>query len=311
MSLTHTYPVDPELPSLTALQAFEAAVRHQSFSRAAEELHVTQGAVSRQIAGLEAKLGVTLFHREGPRVRPTRAAAEHGAKLRALLDRLSAWTHSVQHADTGGGVLQLAVIPTFGTRWLIPRLERFSARHPGVALALNSRIQAFDFELEELDAAIYHGEGSFPGANLEHLLDEEVLVVASPKWKERFHPASPADLKRLTLLRLESSRRAWDEWFRAVGAGPETTTLGPRFEHHLMILQAARAGLGCALIPTILVQEELESGELVPLFPELEPVVTSRPYWLVYPDRSRDLPALRAFRDWLVAEVQNRALPGS
>ncbi len=297
--------MNPELPSLTALQAFEAAVRHRSFSRAAAELHVTQGAVSRQIAGLEAKLGVTLFHREGPRVRPTRAAAEHATKLRALLDRLSAWTLGLQQADAGGGVLQLAVIPTFGTRWLIPRLERFSARHPGVALALNSRIHPFDFELEELDAAIYHGEGSFPGANVEHLLDEAVQVVASPAWKERHRPQSPADLKSLTLLRLQSSRRAWNEWFLAVGAGPESTALGPRFEHHLMILQAARASLGCALIPTILVQEELESGALEPVFPDLEPVVTSRPYWLVYPDRSRDLPTLRAFRAWLADEVRS------
>lgn len=305
MSFPHTSRVDPELPSLTALQAFEAAVRHQSFSRAAEELHVTQGAISRQIAGMEAKLGVSLFHRQGPRVRPTRAAAEHAVRLRALLDRLSAWTLGVQQDDTGGGVLQLAVIPTFGTRWLIPRLERFSAQHPGIALALNSRIQAFDFELEEIDAAIYHGEGSFPGATMERLIEEEVLPVASPEWKARHAPGSPSDLKQHTLLRLESRRRAWDEWFRAVGAGPEVHTRGPRFEHHLMILQAARAGLGCALIPNILVQEELNSGALVPLFEDLAPVTTPRPYWLVYPGRSRNLPALRSFRQWLRAEIEH------
>ena len=296
-----------ELPSLTALQAFEAALRHQSFTRAAAELHRTQGAVSRQVLLLEEQLGVSLFHREHPRVRPTPAAEVFGAKVRVILDRLAAVVLEAQASKGEGGVLNLAILPTFGTQWLIPRIASFNKANPGVSVNFTTRIHAFDFEGEELDAAIHHGEADWPGARLEHLLDEDVVVVCSPELLRTAAIEEPADLKGRTLLQLESRLGSWNEWFAAMNVDGVDGRRGPRFEHHLMVIQAAIAGLGIALLPSFLVQKELASESLVTPFPG-QVVKTRKAYWLAYPERSLELPALRAFRDWLVHRLKEEGL---
>jgi LysR family glycine cleavage system transcriptional activator len=288
----------PELPSLTALQAFEAVLRHRSFSRAAVELGRTQGAVSRQVALLEQQLGVQLFFREHPRVRPTRAAERFGAKLGAVLDRLAAILLEMQAHTETGGVLNLAILPTLGTRWLIPRIPDFYRRHPDVALQLTTRLGVFDFDVELFDAAIHYGEALWPGARLEHLMDEEVVVVASPELLINAHLQKPADLAGQPLLQLQSRLGAWDEWFEARGAPGLRYKSAARFEHHLMVIQAALAGLGVALLPSFLVREELTNGTLVEPFPQAR-AITRRAYWLAYPERSLELPALTALLQWL------------
>jgi LysR family glycine cleavage system transcriptional activator len=294
-----------ELPSLIALQAFEAAARHRSFTRAAAELHRTQGAVSRQVAQLEAALGVALFHREHPHVRPTAAAQVFAAKVRGILDRLSAVCLEVEAARGAGGVLNLAILPTFGTRWLIPRLADFYRDHPEVSVNLTTRIHTFDFEAVELDAAIHHGEGVWPGAELVRLMDDLVLAVCTPDRARRLR--APADLAGETLLQLESRLGGWGEWFEAMGVRGADGRRGPRFEHHLMVIQAALAGLGVALLPAFLVQEELAAGTLVaPL--QREPLRTSRAYWLAFPPRSAGQPALRAFAAWLARRLAAEGL---
>lgn len=295
-------PMRPELPSLTALQAFESALRHQSFSRAAEELHRTQGAVSRQVALLEQQLGVELFRREHPRVRPTPTAERFGAKLRPLLDRLEALTFETRSASDTGGVLELAILPTLGTRWLIPRLPDFRRAHPDVTLQLTTRLGVFDFEVELLDAAIHYGDARWPGASLEPLMKEEVTIVASPELARETELAAPADLAAQPLLQLQSRLGAWPEWFRALGVEVRTVRSAARFEHHLMVIQAAIAGLGFALLPTFLVRPELERGELVEPFPARR-VLTPQAYYLAWPARSDGLPALDAFRSWMKAEL--------
>lgn len=292
---------------MTALQAFDAALRHQSFTRAAQELHRTQGAISRQICALEESLGVTLFRREHPRVRPTPAAEVFGAKLRGILERLEAVVLEVQSSDGQGGVLNLAILPTFGTQWLIPRIASFYEAHEGVSINFTTRIHRFDFESEELDAAIHHGEPVWPGARLEHLLDEDVVVVASPMHLVRHKLEEPADLIGRTLLQLDSRRAGWEEWFAAMGVSGVDGRRGPRFEHHLMVIQAAIAGLGVALLPTFLVRQELDSGSLVNPFGGLA-VPTAKAYWLAYPERSLELPALVAFRDWLQRRLVEEGL---
>lgn len=292
-----------ELPSLTALQAFEAAVRHRSFSRAAEELNRTQGAISRQVALLERYFRMPLFHREHPRVRPVPAAEVYARKVRAILDRLSAVTLELQASRGAGGVLNLAILPTFGTRWLIPRIPAFLALHPEVSLNFTTRIHPFDFETEELDACIHYGEEVWPGARLEHLMEEEVIVVCSPGLQRRARLRSPPDLASQTLLQLLSRPRAWEEWGEQIDWPGVDPRRGPRFEHHLMVIQAALAGLGVALLPTFLIQEELATGQLVELFPGTA-AMSRRGYWLVYPGRSARLPALQAFREWLHAELR-------
>jgi LysR family glycine cleavage system transcriptional activator len=287
-----------ELPSLTALQAFEAAARLSSFTRAAEELHRTQGAISRQVALLEGALGVPLFRREHPHVRPTPAAQVFAAKVRGILERLAAVCLEVEVARGEGGVLNLAILPTFGTRWLIPRIGSFYARHPDISIHLTTRIQTFDFESVELDAAIHHGDALWPGALLERLMEDRVLAVCTPKLRDEARLSEPADLARQTLLQMESRLGAWNEWFEALGVRGVDGRRGPRFEHHLMVIQAALAGLGVALLPDFLVREELEQGSLVaPIAGEA--LATGRAYFLAYPPRSADLPALGAFRSWL------------
>jgi LysR family glycine cleavage system transcriptional activator len=330
-----------ELPSLAALQAFEAALRHRSFTRAARELARTQGAISRQVAGLEAELGCRLFHREHPRVRPTPAAEVLGTKVRAILDRLAAVVlearSAARSAAEGGGVLNLAILPTFGTQWLIPRVRSFHAAHPGVMVHFATRLRPFDFEGgdfdgreprggthppaapsgeggEHFDAAIHHGEPDWPGAHLEHLMDEQVIVVSAPELLAELGPpgrARPEDLFGRTLLQLQSRPSAWPEWLEAQGvtdeAGLAAARRGPRFEHHLMVIQAAIAGLGVALLPTFLVQTELAEGRLATPFPD-RVAGTPRSYWLAYPERSAELPALVAFRAWLRARLEAEGL---
>ena len=290
------------LPSLQALEAFEAAARHQRFTRAAAELHVTQGAVSRQVQGLETQLGLALFHRVRQRIRLTPAGEAYLAKVRPALDRLEAATLELKASGGAGGVLHLAVLPTFATKWLIPRIPAFTAAHPEILLNLTTRIQAFDFEEEpELDAAIHYGEGSWPGARLEPLMDERVVAVCAPPLAAALR--GPADLAGRTLLQLINRPQGWDEWLAAAGATEIDGRRGPRFESHLMVIQAALAGLGLAVLPDFLVADELAAGRLVEPFPGVS-ARSRRSYWLASPERAQDLPALAAFRAWLPREIE-------
>ena len=291
-----------ELPSLATLLAFEAAWRHQSFTRAAEELGRTQGAVSRQVANLERDLGLELFVREHPNVRPTRAGEVFARKVGGVIDRLQAAVVEVRAFGGQGGVLNLAILPTFGTRWLIPRIARFYAAHPDVSVNFTTRLVPFDFDADDLDAAIHYGLRTWPRCVLDPLMGEEVQVVCSPELASRGPLAMPADLAGHTMLQLSSRLGAWQEWLDSVGVAGIDGRRGPRFEHHLMIIQAATAGLGVALLPSFLVRKELETGQLVEPFPGTT-LSTSRSYWLAYPERSRKLPALRAFRRWLNEEL--------
>lgn len=291
------------LPSLLSLQAFEAAARHGSFTRAAEELHVTQGAVSRQVQALEEFLGLPLFHRVRKRIGLTAAGEAYRNRVRTALDRLDAATLELRAFKGAGGVLNLAILPTFGTKWLIPRIPRFTARHPEVLVNFSTRIHAFDFEEEDLDAAIHYGDGHWAGARVDPLMDEEVEVVCSPELARRNEVRQPADLAGQTLLQISSRPHGWESWLQAAGLPTVDGGRGPRFEHHLMVIQAAQAGLGFAVLPTFLVEEELRQGSLVSPFPGLR-CKAAKAYWLAYPERSKDLPALTAFRDWLVQEIQ-------
>jgi LysR family glycine cleavage system transcriptional activator len=285
-----------ELPSLTALNAFEAALRHGSFTRAGEELGRTQGAISRQVALLERQLGVELFVREGTRLRSTTAGRTFGAKLGTILDRLEALTMELRASGGVGSTLHLAILPTFGTRWLIPRMPDFAAEHPEVRVHLSTRVGTFDFDAVGFDAAIHHGRAVWPGARLDELLREEVLVVCRPDLAAQL--LEPADLLSQPLLQMESRRHAWRSWFHQFEVASGDVFRGPLFEHHLMVIQAALAGLGVALLPTILIEDELASGALVSPFPDRR-MRGAQGYYLAYPEANRSLPGLVAFREWL------------
>lgn len=287
------------MPSLASLAAFDAAARHLSFTRAAEELTLTQGAVSRQVAQLEALLGVPLFERVRQRVSLTPAGAAYATEVREALARVAAATLNVMTTRGAGGVLALAILPTFGTRWLIPRLPDFFRRHPEITINFATRIRPFDFAREGLDAAIHFGEPVWPGAAAHHLMGETIVPVASPALVEREALREPADLLRVPLLQQVTRPRAWAEWMAAQGLGADHAVPGPIFEQFAMVAQAAQAGLGAAIVPRFLVEDELRSGLLVVPFDR--PVESRQAYWLVYPQEKRDRPPVAAFRAWLLA----------
>jgi LysR family glycine cleavage system transcriptional activator len=278
------------LPGTAALQAFESAAYHLSITQAARELHLTQGAVSRQIQALEEHLGVELFVRARQRIRLTPAGEHYLAHVRSAFDRLEAAALELRTLQRGGGVLQLAILPTYGTTWLIPRFPSFADGHPDVQVHFTTRLHAFDFATEDLDAAIHYGDRHWPGALLDPLMDEEVLVVCSPAY-----------LRRAVLLQISTRPAAFEEWLQQRGVHGVDGRRGPRFEHHAMVLQAAIAGLGVALLPAFVVEPELAAGRVVEAWPESR-ARTGRGYWLCYPERRAELPALAAFRAWLLRQ---------
>jgi LysR family glycine cleavage system transcriptional activator len=295
----------PLLPSVTALSAFESAARHLSFSRAAAELHLTQGAVSRQIRQLEEMLGLDLFERVNQRVFLTDAGTTYLQDVRALLAGLTEATQRVMASAGGGGVLNLAVLPTFATRWLMPRLPRFLADHPGVTVNFSVRLEPFSFGEQPLDAAIHHGEPTWPGAVCRHLCDEAVIPVAAPAFVGDRSIGAPDDLARVPLLHQSTRPTAWRDWFDANGIDAGPAARGARFDQFGMIAQAAVAGLGVALVPRFLVEDELAAGRLAILF-DL-PLRSGTAYWYVYPEAKSGSALVRAFGDWL---AEASAAPG-
>ena len=288
------------LPSLAALQAFEASARHLSFTRAAEELNLSQGAISRQVLALESALGVPLFARVRQRISLTPAGASYAEEVRDALNRLSAATLNAVAFKGAGGPLALAILPTFGTRWLIPRLPDFSQKHPEVTINFSTRILPFDFSREPLDAAIHFGDPVWPGAVLHRLMGETIIPVASPALVERLHITKPSDLLRAPLLKQATRPRAWAEWLSAQGLNQVDAIQGPGFEQFAMVAKAAVAGLGVAIVPRFLVEDELATGAL--MIPINKPIESEQAYWLVYPEEKKDRPAVNAFRSWLLEQ---------
>ncbi len=289
------------LPPIADLLAFEAAARHASISRAAAELHLTQSAVSRQVRQLEAHLGMALFHRVRQRVVLTDAGRVYAAELRAALQQLSGAKQKIMAFSGGGGLLNLAVLPTLGTRWLIPRLGDFAAQYPQVTLNVAARTEAFDFALEPFDAAIHYGAPHWAGAVCEYLMHEQVVPVCSPAFKALHRIRRVRDLSTVVLLQQSTRPTQWSQWFEQVGVDPAHALRGPRFEQFSMIAQAAVSGLGAALLPRFLVESELASGALVVLSDQaLTPVDA---YYLVYPESRAQAPLVQAFRDWVLAQA--------
>lgn len=288
------------LPSMADLLAFEAAARHHSVSRAAAELHLTQSAVSRQIRQLEDQLGTALFHRVRQRVVLTDAGRVYAADLQGVLQQLSAITQKAMAFSSADGLLNLAVLPTLGTRWLIPRLPRFMALHPDVTVNFSARTEPFDFAGTPFDAAIHFGAPHWAGAVCQYLMHEEVVPVCSPGYQNQYGIHTPQDIARVVLQ--QSTRPTqWAEWFERVGAPTNLALRGPRSEQFAMIAQAAVSGLGAALLPRFLIEPELTAGSLVELSTT---VLTSSDdaYYLVYPETRAQTPLVKAFRDWVVGE---------
>lgn len=287
------------LPSLTALECFDAAARHVSFTRAARELNITQSAVSRQVQRLEAYVGRPLFHRYKQRLVLTEAGKSFANSVRELINKAEAATLQVMAYGSGGGTLTVALLPTFGSRWLVPRLADFTARYPDIQLNLVTQVRPFDFEGSDVDVAIHFGRDSWPGAICHRLMGETIIPVTAPQLlAARAGLSRPEDVGRYTLLQHVTRPNAWPEWLKEAGVQGVDGRLGPRFEQIQMVIQAATAGLGLALLPRFLIREELSGDRLVVAIDR--PITSERAYYLVHPESKADLSSVIAFKDWLL-----------
>jgi LysR family transcriptional regulator, glycine cleavage system transcriptional activator len=293
------------LPSLSLLSAFEAAARTQSVTMAAAELSLTQSAVSRQIKALEEQLEVELFHRERQTIRLTVGGAAYAREVREALAKISSASLNLR-ANPAGGTLTLAILPTFGTRWLAPRLPSFLQRHPGVTINLVTRLTWFEFGTEAIDAALHFGQPDWPNCGFAHLRDEVVLPVCSPRVRDQHCFDSPSDLLDAPLLHLVSRPDAWERWLAAQNVSPGRLH-GMLFDQFATATQAAISGLGVALLPVFLFQDELDSGKLVPAL-DL-PAKSDGAYYLCWPEARSEHAPLAAFRSWLATETANESSP--
>ncbi|VAW21485.1 Transcriptional regulator, LysR family [hydrothermal vent metagenome] len=286
------------LPSTSLLIAFEAAARTASFTKAADELNLTQSAVSRQIKTLENQLGIDLFTRERQRVKLTIAGARYALEVREALNKIANASMMLQ-INPGGGTLNLAILPTFGSRWLAPRLLKFLKNSPGVTVNFSTRLKPFDFSVEQFDAAIHFGQPVWPGAQMAFLMNETILPACSPKFLAEHRLSSPQQLALVQLIHLSSRPDAWERWFRLHNVSSVKNS-GMVFDQFATAAQAAHHGIGVALLPRFLIKRELAEGELVPAL-DL-PLESQDAYYLVWPGRRADHPPLVAFRKWIIRE---------
>lgn len=291
-----------KIPSTAALTAFEAAARHQSFTKAADELAVTQSAVCRQIATLEEVLGAKLFQRTRRGVVVTETGQAYARSIRARLDEIERDTLEVIANGAQGTTLELGVVPTFATHWLLPRMEGFKRLHPHITVNLSTRTRPFLFDDTNLDGTLFSGPSGWPGTEAHFLMHEHLVVVASPRLVGQRRNLRPRDVARLPLLHPGTRPHAWREWFETHGVDEANDMAGPRYELFSMISQAAAHGLGVALIPKLLVQDELARGTLVQVVREA--TLSERSYYFIHPQRRAGNPALQAFGDWITSEAR-------
>lgn len=285
------------IPSTMMLLAFEAAARRLSFTRAAEDLCLTQSAISHQVIALEGMLRVELFKRVKKRLELTPAGELLQARIAPALNHIESAVVELMSCQADRSTLNLGVVPTFATKWLIPRMGEFARLHPGITINLATRLVPFDFSETTLDAVIHFGAPDWPGARCEYLMNEEMVVVCNAELAATTL-ATPADLAQVALLHQSTRPHAWQEWANAAGLDGLDATQGPQFELFSMATQAAVAGLGAAVLPKFLVLDELASGALVVPF---GPTVTSdQGYYLVHPERKEGLASLQKFRGWLL-----------
>lgn len=290
------------MPELALLQAFECAARHGNFTQAAAELSLTQSAVSRQIKSLEAQLGVLLFERIRKRVILSAAGRRFLPEVSRLLLQSEEMVLRARASADGINVLSIATLPTFGSRWLLPRLPEFLDRYSDISVNIGSRSEPFDFAAEDFDLAIHYGQPIWPHAACTFLFDEMVVPLASsslcgPDAEDRLDciQAGP-------LLHLATRPRQWADWFELYGLHVENAYRGNRFDQFAMIIEATLRGLGFALLPLYMVEEEIASGRLRVVSDS--PIKTDNGYYIVMPEDKQNNVSGQAFKAWLLSKVK-------
>jgi LysR family glycine cleavage system transcriptional activator len=293
------------LPSLNGLRAFEAAARHLSFTRAADELNVTQTAISHQIRRLEEQLGLRLFVRRQRTLLLTREAEQYLAAVRAAFADLRRATDRLLRAD-GKTVLRISCLPSLAAKWLVPRLPAFQEDHPDIEVRIATSTRIVDFRREEVDLAIRYGSGRWPGLRADWLMAEDVFPVCSPALPAGDRPLGrPEDLVHHTLLHVNLYPDEWLSWLTAARL-PISLATGPglTFDLGLMALQAAIDGLGVALGRTPFVEADIAAGRLVVPFHVRRP--SEAGFYVVMPEQTAHTPKIAQFRDWLIAAAVDR-----
>lgn len=290
-----------KIPTTAALVSFESAARHESFTKAAEELSLTQSAICRQIAGLEEFLGVELFRRSRRGVKLTEAGLGYSRRVAAQLDAVERDALAVM-GQQGGGSIELAVVPTFATQWLLPRLRTFKGLHPEITVNLTNRTRPFLFADTDFDCALYFGDGAWSGTVSHFLMHEDPLPVCSPELLGGRSGLSAAEIAELPLMQQTTRPYAWRQWFGSLGMSVAHDMNGTRYELFSMLAQAAMLGMGVALIPPMLIQRELAEGRLIVAMQHA--YLSENAYYLMIPERKVESASVRAFRDWLLGEAR-------
>jgi len=290
-----------KLPSMGALLAFEAAARHESFTRASMELFLTESAVSRQIAILEDNLGVRLFVRSKQRVVLTRAGRLYSLQVRDALESLDRDTISIMAHGGGGGFLELAVLPTFATEWLIPRMKHFNKQFDEVRVNMGVRTDTFSFPDSHFEAAIHYGKPTWSGTSADYLFGEDIVpVCARTLLGESI--LGPEDLIKYPLLHSTTRPNEWRRWFSHFGVDDNAAMHGTRYESHSMLIAAASAGLGIALVPRFFISGRPHLFDII--IPVDRMFAKEEAYYLVYPTELSHGKPLQVFRDWLLGEAK-------
>ena len=288
------------LPSIASLRAIEALDRLGSATAVAAELSLSQSAVSRQLQTLEGQLGVTLLLRQGRSIVLTPEAKDYAATIRKSLQQITQASLKLT-VNPSGGSIDLAILPTFGMRWLVPRLADFARLYPEVTINLTTRLKPFNFSNERFDAAIHFGSPDWPSTHHLRLKSESVIAVCSPSLS-----ASPVrsaqDVLALPLLHIETRPDAWKHWFLAYGVEPKSIN-GTVYDQFSTITQAALHGLGVALLPDYLAEQDLATGKLIMAWGA--PTESIGSYYLVWPQEKSVDPALTKFRDWLAGQCED------
>jgi LysR family transcriptional regulator, glycine cleavage system transcriptional activator len=293
------------LPSLNALLAFEVAARHSSFTRAAAELGVTQTAISHQVRALENELGATLFRRSHQHIELTPEGQAWASELRAIFARLRAANQRLRSPrGPMREVVSVSIVPSFGSRWLVPRLGRFLLEQREVEVRISASERLVDFSLEPVDLGIRYGTGRYPGLVTSKLADDALVVVAATALAEKRAHWQPLDLAKETLL-CDDFPDAWARWFKARGRALPESARQAQLTDSAMLVEAALRAQGVALARWSLAADELMLGRLTLLFPRLAPLSTGLAYYLVTPRENLHRRAVVAFRDWLLREAES------
>lgn len=288
-------------PSISLLLAFEASARHLSFTRAAQELSLTQSAVSRQVQALEELLEVELFIREHRHIQLTGTGVTYHREVGAALQRLRNASLQAIASRSGNGSLHLAALPTFASKWLLPRLNSFYQQHPGILVHVHSRIGQFDLNQAGIDAAINVGVGTWPGLVGHLLMQEHLVPVISPQLRTEHPIEQPKDIRQHLLLQVTNRSDAWYRWFSEQKLDTSQMRLGPQFELTSHVIQAVASGIGVGLLPSFLVADELAQGTLELAYPL--PLTTGMGYYLFVPPEKQHLPQIETFSNWILNQA--------